>query len=173
MAKNSPKPVRVVIREVTYARKAVDQLDRPILEYPVAYGPGRPEIEPTRLLGPEFDPESEEAKKAFKDFKQGELIELLPDDYVRLINGKAVVDADKAEQMAVEAEEEILDVRTASVDDLARWIEQEQPTVQKVVDASGGEADLAHKLLKAESQATDEEPRKGVLDALTAVIARG
>jgi organic radical activating enzyme len=64
-------------------------------------------------------------------------------------------------------------VRTASVDDLARWIETERPTVQEVVDATGGEPDLARKLLEAESQATDQDPRKGVLDGLSAVIARG
>jgi hypothetical protein len=41
------------------------------------------------------------------------------------------------------------------------------------VQASGGDPNLAKKLLEAESQATDQDPRKGVLEGLTAVISRG
>jgi hypothetical protein len=167
------RKVRVIIREVTYARLTTNILDQRVLEYPVAYGPGRPEIDPMRLLGPEFDPNSEEAQRAATDFKLGQEIELLPDDYVRLINGGAVKDSGTAEEQAAALEEEILDPATASIDDLARWIEAEKPTVQDVVNASGGEPDIARKLLEAESQATDQEPRKGVLEGLTAVISRG
>jgi hypothetical protein len=166
-------PVRVVIREVTYAHLGKNILDQPQVMYSTAYGPGRPEIEPTVVLGPDFDPESQAAQDAFLDFKLGQKIDLLDEDYIRLKNGGAVKDAAAAEAQAVEAEEEVMDVRTASVDDLARWIETERPTVQEVVDATGGEPDLARKLLEAESQATDQDPRKGVLDGLSAVIARG
>lgn len=166
------RKVRVKIREVTYARLTTNILDQKVLEYPVAYGPGRPEIDPVRVLGPDHDPNSDDAQAAYKDFKLGQEIELLPDDYVRLMNGGAVVDSDTAEAMAVE-EEEILDVSTASVDDLARWIEQEKPNIQDVVNASGGDPDIARKLLEAEAQATDQDPRKGVVEGLTAVISRG
>jgi hypothetical protein len=166
-------PVRVRIREVTYARVTTNMLDQRVMEYPTAYGPGRPEIEPTAVLGPDFDPESPEAQRAVEDFKLGQKIELLDDDYVRLMNGNAVVDAQVAEAQAVQAEEEEMDVTTASVDDLARWIQTEQPNVNETVQASGGEPDLAHKLLEAESQATDGDPRKGVVDGLSAVIGRG
>lgn len=165
--------VRVRIREVTYARLTTNILDQRVLEYPTAYGPGRPEIDPVRVLGPDFDPNSDDAQKAAADFKLGQEIDLLPDDYVRLMNGGAVTDAGTAEQVAQQMEDELLDPATASVDDLARWIEQEKPTVQDVVNASGGEPDIARKLLEAESQATDQDPRKGVLEGLTAVIARG
>jgi hypothetical protein len=166
-------PVRVRIREVTYARVTTNILDQRTLEYPTAYGPGRPEIDPVTLLGADHDPNSPEAQTAYQDFKLGQRIELLGDDYVRLINGGAVVDADSPEAEGAAVDEEVLDVNTASVDDLARWIEAEKPNVQEVVNASGGEADLAKKLLEAESQATDGDPRKGVLEGLTAVISRG
>jgi hypothetical protein len=165
-------PVRVKIREVTYARMTTNILDQRVLEYPVAYGPGRPEIDPMSVLGPNHDPNSEEAQSAYADFKLGQKIDLLPDDYVRLMNGNAVVDAESPDAEAA-LEEEILDVNTASVDDLARWIENEKPTVQDVVNASGGDPAIATKLLEAESQATDQDPRKGVLEGLTAVISRG
>jgi hypothetical protein len=166
------RSVRVKIREVTYARVTTNILDQRTLEYPTAYGPGRPEIDPTRLLGEGFDPNSEEAQAAIDNFRLGERIDLLPDDYVRLVNGGAVVDAGSPEAEGV-GEEEVLDVVTASVDDLARWIEVERPNVNEVVQASGGDPNLAKKLLEAESQATDQDPRKGVLEGLTAVISRG
>jgi hypothetical protein len=165
-------PVRVKIREVTYARMTTNILDQRVLEYPTAYGPGRPEIDPVTLLGPGHDPNSPEAQAAYEDFKLGQKIDLLSDDYVRLINGGAVVDANSPEAEG-SVDEEVLDVTTASVDDLARWIEGEKPNVQDTVNASGGEPDLARKLLEAESQATDGEPRRGVLEGLTAVISRG
>jgi hypothetical protein len=139
-------PVRVRIREVTYARVTTNILGQRVLEYPVAYGPGRPEIDPANLLGPGHDPNSEEAQSAYEDFRLGQKIDLLGDDYVRLINGNAVVDADSPEAEEL-IEEEVLDVNTASVDDLARWIETEKPNVQETVNASGGDANLARKLL--------------------------
>lgn len=167
------RKVRVRIREVTYARLTTNILDQRVLEYPVAYGPGRPEIDPVRVLGPDHDPNADESQVAYRNFKLGEEIELLPDDYVRLINGNAVVDSGTAEEQAALEEVEELDVSTASIDDLARWIESEKPTVQDVVNASGGDPDIAKKLLEAETQATDQDPRKGVLEGLTAVISRG
>jgi hypothetical protein len=74
-----------------------------------------------------------------------------------------------------------MDVTTASVDDLARWIESERPNVNAVVQASGGEPDLAQKLLEAESQATDGDPSQGRRgrpgggdrEGLTADVERG
>jgi hypothetical protein len=165
-------PVRVRIREITYARLGKNILDQPEIQYSVAYGPGRPEIDPSVVLGDTYDPESPEAQTAFDNFKKGELVELLDDDYVRLKNGDAVLDADQADAIAEAAEDEVLDVSTASVDDLARWIEQEKPNVNEVVQASGGEAEIATKLLEAESQATDGDPRKGVVEGLSAVIGR-
>jgi hypothetical protein len=165
--------VRVRIREVTYARLGKNILDQPEIQYVTAYGPARPEIDPATLLGQGLDPNSEEAQRAAEDFKKGQLISLLDEDYMRLKNGGAVLDAEEADALEAEPEDEILDVATASVDDLARWIEQEKPTINAVVQASGGEAEIAKKLLEAESQATDGDPRKGVLEGLTAVISRG
>lgn len=165
--------VRVIIREITYAAKDKNLLDQDVIVHRTAYGPGRPEIDPARNFGPDVDPESSEYKDAVVDYRLGQQVELLDEDYIRLSNGGAVKDADAVEAMAVESDEEVLDVRTASVDDLARWIEQEGPNVNETVQASGGEAELAQKLLEAETQATDGEPRQGVVDGLSTVIGRG
>jgi hypothetical protein len=95
--------------------------------------------------------------------------------YIGLIESGAVRDliTDDETGQEVTEEEELLDVGTASVDDLADWIRTERPTVNDVVGASGGDPDVAKKLLEAESKATDGEARKGVLEGLSAVISRG
>jgi hypothetical protein len=165
-------PVRVRIREITYAKIGTNMLDQPTVLYETAYGPGRPEIDPVTRLGSEADPESEEYQTAIKDFQLGQKVDLLDDDYVRLMNGGAVLDAEALEQAVQAAQENALDVRGASVEELAEWIKSEKPTVNEVVQSSEGSGDLARKLLEAESLATDEDPRKGVVDGLTQVIAR-
>lgn len=165
--------VRVRIREITYATVGKNILDQPTVEYKTAYGPGRPEIDPANLFGPNVDVESDEYKTAVENHRKGERVDLLDEDYIRLKNGGAVLDEDEADAAILEAEQELLDVRTASVEDLSRWIETEHPTVNDVVQASGGEGDLAQKLLEAETMATEGEPRKGVLDGLSTVIGRG
>jgi hypothetical protein len=58
----------------------------------------------------------------------------------------------------------------ATLDDLVNWIETDKPTVQDVVDASGGDLVKAKLLLDAENAATGNDPRKGVVEGLTAVI---
>jgi hypothetical protein len=163
-------PVRVRIREVPYAKLLENALGQPYIDYVSGFGPGRPEIRPDART----DDVSEE--DAQKDFKLGQLIYLLDDDYLRLKNAGAVKDAEDVEQQAVEMEDEVLDVETASVDDLARWIVQEKPTVNEVVQASDGQPELAEKLLRAEAQAAQEtngEPRKTVVDGLSTVMSRG
>lgn len=56
--------------------------------------------------------------------------------------------------------------------DLIDWITEEGPTVNEVLDASDGDPDLARRLLDAEEAATEGEPRKGVVEGLSAVISR-
>jgi len=169
-------PVRVVIREITYASRGTNLLDQPVITYNNAYGPGRPEIEPMARLGADADPESQEYADAMMDFRLGQRVELMADDYVRLRNGGAVVDAKVAERAAEEAEGTELDVRSASVTDLADWISEDEPNVNATVGASEGDPDLAKKLLEAEAEAAqrdNREVRKGVVDGLSAVVARG
>jgi hypothetical protein len=168
--------VRVCIREVTYASLGKNILDQDMIVYNTAYGPGRPEIEPMSVLGADADPSSPEYEKAVTDFKLGQQIELLDEDYVRLRNGGAVVDAQVAEQAAKAAEESQQDVASASKEDLVAWLMTEGPNVQETVNASEGDPGLAKRLLEAEAEAAqqeDREPRKGVVDGLSAVVARG
>jgi hypothetical protein len=167
-------PVRVRIREVTYAALGKNMLDQDVIVYNTAYGPGRPEIEPVTRLGENADPDSPEYQAAQDDFRLGQRVDLLDDDYVRLRNGGAVLDAESVEE-AAQAAEDAVPVSQASDDDLVAWIKSEQPTVQEVVNASDGDPGLAHRLLAAEAAAAqdeDREPRKGVVEGLTAVVAR-
>lgn len=57
--------------------------------------------------------------------------------------------------------------------ELIEWVEENQPTVQEVIDASGGDADLAKRLLSAEESATGGHPRKTLVEGLAEVINRG
>ena len=163
-------PVRVLVREAAYVKLVFNPLGQPSLESATGYGPGRPEI------NPENRGQGVTEEEADLDFKLGQLVLLLDNDYVRLINCGAVADSEAVEQYALEEDDEVLDVRTASVEDLARWISQEKPNANDVVQASVGEAELAEKLLRAEAMAAQEtngEPRKSVVDGLSVVIGRG
>lgn len=166
--------VRVVIREITYSTIGQNILGQDTVIQKTAYGPGRPEIDPQAVVGPGGSLDTKEGKKAVEDFQKGELVELLDEDYIRLRNGGAVLDAADAEERFVQAREEVLDVLTASPEELARWIQVEKPSANAVVEASQGNSDLAQKLLEAESLARQpNEPRKAVVDGLAAVVARG
>jgi hypothetical protein len=162
--------VRVRVREAAYVKLVWNPLGQPSMASATGYGPGRPEI------NPENRGAGISAEDADADFKLGERIDLLDMDYVRLIDCGAVMDAEDVEQYALEEDDEVLDVRTASVEDLARWIVQEKPNANEVVQASVGEPELAEKLLRAEAAAAQEtngEPRKSVVDGLSTVIGRG
>jgi len=164
--------VRCRVREVVYKAFVEDLVGNAALAIKSGYGPGMPNIEPGAVLGPDADVESEEFKKAADDYRKGQLIYILDVDYSRLKNSGAVMDEEDVEEL-IELEEEELDVESASVEDLTRWIQEEGPNVQDVVDASEGEAAYATKLLEAESKAHEGDPRKGVLEGLSAVISRG
>lgn len=167
MANPKTYPVRVRVREVPYLSVTKNLLDQPALVELVGYGPGQPEIDPA-VLG--IDIESDEYAAAEEDFRLGQLIELTEADYLRLIGCKAVQDPDEAE---AEADVITLDPAGASIDELAEWISTENPNVQDTVNASRGEPEIAQKLLEAETQAKDGDPRAGVVQGLTAVISQG
>jgi hypothetical protein len=167
------KPVRVRVRQLDYVTKGINPLGDEVDRITTAYGPGNPTIDPAGRIG--LDPGSQEYADLASDFQHGQLIMVRPQAYVGLIESGAVRDVKTDEESGEEIieEEELLDVNTASVEELADWIKTERPTVNDVVQASGGDPDVAQKLLEAESQATDGEPRKGVLEGLSAVISRG
>lgn len=165
------KPVRVRVRQLDYITKGRNPLGDEVDKMATAYGPGSPQLDPANRS---LDPGSQEHADAASDFRLGQLIAVRPGAYVGLIESGAVRDVetdDSGEE--VTEEEELLEVNAASVDDLANWIRTERPTVNDVVQASDGDPETARKLLEAESQAQDGEPRKGVLEGLTAVISRG
>jgi hypothetical protein len=155
-----PHEVRVRIRELGYTKIVEDELGNERLVTTTAYGPGAPQLA-------DADPETQQ---------YGQLIELNDEAYERHKFWNNIVDEEDVQaQMEGEGEEdeEVIDPATASVEDLARWIEQERPTVNDVVQASDGNPETAQKLLEAETQAHDGEPRKGVVDGLGVVISRG
>jgi hypothetical protein len=166
------KPVRVRVRQLDYITKGINPLGDEVDKIATAYGPGAPQNDPSQRR--DLDPESQEFADVASDYRLGQLIMVRPTAYVGLIESGSVrdVETDEEGEELVE-EEELLDVNTASVDDLADWIRNERPTVNDVVQASGGDPEVAKKLLEAESLATDGEPRKGVLEGLTAVVSRG
>ena len=165
------RPVRVLVRQLDYLTKGENPLGQVVDKMATAYGPGSPQIDPV-VSG--LEPGSQEFLDASSDFRLGQLILVRPQAYIGLIQSGAVRDVvtDDSGEEVVE-EEQLLDVGTASADDLADWIRTERPTVNDVVQASGGDPDVAKKLLEAESMATDGEARKGVLEGLSAVISRG
>lgn len=173
MAEEELKPVRVRFRQLDYVTKGVNPLGDEVDVVRTAYGPGRPELDPSN--DPNLDRESQEYQDKVSDYQHGQLIALRPFQYVGLIASGAVRDVETDEETGeeVEPEEEVLDVNTASVDELADWIRNDRPTVNDVVQASNGEAELARKLLEAESQAHEGQPRFGVQKGLSAVISRG
>lgn len=166
------KPVRVAIRQVDYITKGVNPLGDEVDMIVTAYGPGMNINDPAN--DPSLDRDSQEYADKVSDFRFGQLIMLRPQQYVGLIKSGAVKDVqtDDSGDEVIE-EEELLDVNSATVDELADWIRTERPTVNDVVQASGGDPDAAQKLLEAEAAATEGEARKGVLEGLSAVISRG
>lgn len=175
------KPVRVRIRQIDYLTTETNPLGNEVDAVKTAYGPGMSPNDPANH--PELDPDSQQYADLASDYKFGQLVLLRPQQYIGLITSGAVRDlqtqtvtdeatGEESEQEVIE-EEELLDVNTATVDELVDWIRTERPTVNDVVQASGGDPEAAKRLLEAERDASDGEPRKGVVDGLSAVIARG
>lgn len=167
------KPVRVRVRQLDYITRGPNPLGDEVDKMATAYGPGSPQLAPANVGA--HDPESQEFADAQSDYQYGQLILVRPQAYVGLIASGAVRDVQTDDDTGEEVieDEELLDVNTATVDELADWIRTERPTVNDVVQASDGDPEVAKKLLEAESQSHNGEPRRGVLEGLTAVISRG
>lgn len=166
-------PVRVKFRSLDYITREENVLGDTVDVLRTAYGPGDPHLNPAN--DPNLDTESQEYLDKVSDYQKGQLIMLRPKQYEGLIASGAVADVqyDPDSEEELTEDEELLDIGTATVDDLVLWIQQERPTVNDVVQASGGDPQIAQRLLEAESKAQEGEPRKGVLEGLTAVISRG
>lgn len=172
--KSGPKTyaVRVRIREIPYSTVEPDLLGNDQLVTKSAYGPEHPNNEPYTKLGFDVDEGSQEFKDAQEDYKYGELVDLVERDYLRYKKAGAIIDAEDTDSLP-ELDETVLNPLVASVGELAEWIRQEKPNANDVVQASQGNPDVAAKLLQAESDAHDGEPRTGVVKGLQTVISRG
>lgn len=162
---------RVRIREVPYKVVRKDALGNDMVTYDTAYGPGRPEILPTTRLEVNPDLDREELED---EYRLGQVADFLDDDYQRLAAAGAIIGVDKKTTELIQnqalAEEEGYGNKT--VEELEAWIREDRPTVNAVVEASGGDHETATKLLEAESRAQDGDPRKGVVDGLMHVMAQ-
>lgn len=170
-------PARVAVRQLDYISRGTNALGDEVDMMKTAFGPGMPQNDPQ--FHPELEADSQALADMQSNFRFGELVLLRPRAYEGLKNTGAVrdvkmaTDEDSGEEVEEFDEEEVLDIGTASIDELATWIQTERPTVNDVLQASDGSPEYARKLLEAESVATDGQPRKGVLEGLTAVISRG
>src|SRR5262245_57561221 len=126
--------VRVLVREVGYTAIEEDAVGNPVVVVRYGLGPG---IAPhPDTFDPPLDPESQEYKDALTDHERGQIIDLLEDDYNRHKKYGVIRDLEEDQELAEqEADEELLDPSTATVEDLERWIRDERPTVNDVVKA--------------------------------------
>lgn len=108
---------------------------------------------------------------------RGDEIEVLPFDHARgkrlgafLKEGQSVEDLGTGVTSSPTALQ--FSAQDATDTELINWIKDSNPTVQDVVDASEGDPETADRLLTAEHAATGNDPRKGVIAGLEAVIQR-
>ena len=109
----------------------------------------------------------------------GDVIEVLPLEFARgtrlnaflkrnqnlaVLTGKEVPEETGTELMFSAAD--------ATDTELINWIKDKGPRVQEVIDASEGDPETAARLLAAEAAATGNDPRKGVVMGLEAVVRR-
>jgi hypothetical protein len=97
---------------------------------------------------------------------RGDVVEVNEHDYQRGLALGAFVEKDE------ETGEVVLEVSTASVAELAEWIAEDKPSINSLLEEANGDAALAQRLLDAENEATGGQPRKGLVEGLTEVIAR-
>jgi hypothetical protein len=107
---------------------------------------------------------------------RGDVIEVLPADYARGMRLNAFLKEGETIEQITSGSSSGTELQFSAVDatdtELINWIKDDNPTVQQVVDASEGDGEVAARLLAAETQATGNDPRKGVIAGLEAVVAR-
>lgn len=114
-------------------------------------------------------------KKVLRDklARRGVEVDIPRDEDLRRgeLHGAFVSDEDASEpaspaSLADKTDEELVDYLEGVGADKA-------PNVQDVIEASGGDVDLARRLLVAEEEASDGEPRAGVTEGLGKIIDAG
>jgi hypothetical protein len=109
----------------------------------------------------------------------GETVELLPPEFERGMRLNAFLREGQdiniltGKELPRESPSELpFSAQDATDTELINWIKDVGPKVQEVIDASEGDAETAARLLMAESAATGNDPRKGVIMGLEAVVRR-
>lgn len=64
------------------------------------------------------------------------------------------------------------DFATASVDDIADWMEDSDATIPDVLEIANNDPELVNKLLEAENKIRSGDPRKGLVEGLTKISER-
>ena len=109
----------------------------------------------------------------------GDVIDVLPPEFVRgtrlnaFLRGNQNIAILTGSEVPVETGTELaFSAEDATDTELITWIKDKGPKVQEVIDASEGDAETAARLLAAEAAATGNDPRKGVVMGLEAVVRR-
>jgi hypothetical protein len=103
--------------------------------------------------------------------RRGETVELSDEDYNRASYFDAIR-SEADEDVANAVGDGTSTVDSASIEELAKWLQESKPTVDETVDAAEDDPVVARRLLDAENLATGQQPRKGVEDGLKAIIAQ-
>jgi hypothetical protein len=107
---------------------------------------------------------------------RGDTIKVLPADFARGMRLNAFLKEGQTVEGLTSGTTPNTELQFSAADatdtELINWIKDDGPKVQEVVDASEGDAEVAARLLAAETQATGNDPRKGVVAGLEAVISR-
>lgn len=111
------------------------------------------------------DPVSGETRPQERIARRGDVVELSDEDYARAKKFDAFVDPD-AEIPAPDDQPPPDD----SVEGLAKWLQDEKPSVDDVLERADGDPQLAEKLIEAENLASGQQPRTTLVDGLQKII---
>lgn len=64
------------------------------------------------------------------------------------------------------------DLKTASVDDVADWMDEQSPTINDLLELVNDNPDAAQKVLDAENLVRSGDSRKGLVEGLTVILDR-
>ena len=118
------------------------------------------------MFGYDPDPDTGVSKEAFR----GDVVDLGKEDVERGIEIGAFVEDFSTPDPEAEGVDLVIDFETASVGEIEEWIREDRPTVAETVEIADGSPAIAEKVLEAETSAYSGEPRKGVVDGLSAIL---
>lgn len=64
------------------------------------------------------------------------------------------------------------DFATATVDDIADWMEDSRASIPQLLEIANENPDAANRILEAENKIQSGDPRKGLVEGLTAVVQK-